>query len=61
MTVEENEGPNKIAPVIAQDGKDIRVDLEASMPVKLGPIQLTKVNLIDELVPRQKAGEFLQL
>jgi hypothetical protein len=32
MTVEENEGPNKIAPVIAQDGKDIRVDLEASMP-----------------------------
>ena len=32
MTVEDGKGPNKFEPAIKQDGKDVKVDLEGSMP-----------------------------
>lgn len=32
MTDASNIGPNKVAPIINQDGNDIKVDLEGSMP-----------------------------
>ena len=32
MTVDDGKGPNKFEPAIRQDGKDVKVDLEGSMP-----------------------------
>ena len=50
MTVDDGKGPNKFEPAIKQDGKDVKVDLEGSMP---------EINEVPDGVPEETQGNDL--